>query len=36
MTANKGPKKITIITSKPGEYPITPSNEVNFDLLNNL
>jgi hypothetical protein len=36
ITANKGPKAKTMITSKPGEYPMTPSNEVNFDLLNNL
>lgn len=36
MMANNGPKKITMIASNPGEYPITPSREVNLDLLNSL
>ena len=36
ITANNGPKIITMITSKPGVYPITPSKEVDLDLLYSL
>ena len=36
MIANNGPITITIMTSNPGVYPVTPSNEVAFALWYNL
>jgi len=36
MMANKGPSIITIITSNPGEYPITPSRDIFLDRLKSL